>query len=90
MKLLCSLPFFYYTNDHVEFFVVVTDVYVEDNWLIYHQDGMVKKTYIGFTSFIERTRHGYKMHLGDGMWFYFLNLVPVTDRVLAQLNLVGK
>lgn len=90
MDILCSMPFVYITyfgSDQVN--VVINPMYRNKYLMFTNQDGVEEGVHIA-ESTITRTRKGFTIQVDETVYIFFLNLVPVTPMVIAQLSLVGK
>lgn len=90
LRILCTLPFIFYTNEKMSVFTLMKDVYFYNNRLHYFTGENHCSSPIGPDAYIKDTHHGYRLQLEDGMQVMFINLVPVTPEVCAKLSLLGK
>ncbi|AGY48111.1 hypothetical protein Presley_44 [Acinetobacter phage Presley] len=90
MDILCSMPFIYASYLGNEQISVITNPIYQDEYLTFTNEDGIEKDILINSSIINRTRKGFNINIDDTVFIYFLNLVPVTPMVIAQLNLVGK
>lgn len=90
MEILCSMPFIFYSHERVQVFVHMKNVRFVNGEIWYDYDGNHCRMVVPENTIIVDATHGYRIKFAEGMHILFLNLVPVTPEVCAQLSLLGK